>query len=50
MFLHIYYFDIMTLSETWLKNNKHMLEYVQVDGYNSEFINRRGRKSGGVGV
>ena len=50
MFLHIYYFDIMTLSETWLKNNKHMLEYVQVDGYNSEFINRGGRKSGGVGV
>ena len=43
-------FNIMTLSETWLKNNKHMLEYVQIEGYNSEFINREGRRSGGVGV
>ena len=38
----------MTLSETWLKSNKHMLEYVQIESYNSEFINREGRRGGGV--
>ena len=40
----------MTLSECWLKNNKHMLEYVQSDRYNSEFISKEARKDGGVGV
>ena len=40
----------MTLSESWLKNNKHMLDYVQIDGYNSEFISREGRRGRGVGV
>ena len=40
----------MTLSETWLKNNKLMLEYVQIGGYNNEFINREGRRGGGIGV
>ena len=43
-------FDIKTLSETWLKNNKHMLECVQIEGYKSEFINTEGRRGGGVGV
>ena len=50
VFLHTYCFDILALSETWLKNNKHMLEYVQIEGYNSEFINREGRTGGGVGL
>ena len=27
-----------------------MIEYVQIEGYNSEFINREGRRGGGVGV
>ena len=40
----------MTLSKTWLKNNKHMLEYVQIEVYNNEFISREGRRVGGVCV
>ena len=41
-----YKFDIVALSETWLKNNKPHL--VQVDGYKSEFKNKES-KSGGIG-
>ena len=26
-------FDVITLSETWLKNDKHLLEYVRLPGY-----------------
>ena len=36
-----YKFDIVALSETWLKNNKTKLEYVQLDGYKSEFKKKR---------
>ena len=50
VFLRTYCFDIMTLPETWLKNNQQMLEYVQIEGCNSEFINREGRRGGVVGV
>ena len=41
-----YKFDIVALSETWLKNNKTQLEYVQINGYKSELKNRES-KSGG---
>ena len=44
-----YKFDIAVLSETWLKNNKTQLEYVQIDGYKSEFKNRESKYGGGVG-
>ena len=44
-----YEFDIVALSETWLKNNKTQLEYVQIDGYKSEFKNRESKSGGGVG-
>ena len=44
-----YKFDIVALSETWLKNNKTQLEYVQIDGYKSEFKNRESKSGGGVG-
>ena len=44
-----YKFDIVALSETWLKNNKTQLEYVQIDGYKSEFKNRDSKSGGGVG-
>ena len=40
----------MTLSKTWLKNNKHKLEYVQIEVYNNEVIRRECRNGGGVGV
>ena len=45
-----YKVDIVALSETWLKNNKTQLEYVQIDGYKSEFKNRGSKSGGGVGV
>ena len=49
-FMHSYKFDSMTLSETWLKNDKHMIDYVQIEGYNTEFRHRQGRRGGGVGL
>ena len=27
-----------------------MLEYLEIEGYNSEFVSRRGRRGDGVGV
>ena len=42
-------FDIVALSETWLKDNKHQYEYVQIPGYNTVFRNRENKKGGGVG-
>ena len=44
-----YKFDIVALSENWLKNNKTQLEYVQIDGYKSEFKNRESKSGVGVG-
>ena len=44
-----YIFDIVALSETWLKNNKSQLEYVQIGGYTSEFKNRESKSGVGVG-
>ena len=40
----------MTLSKTWLKNNKHMLKFVQIEVYNNKFISREGGRGGGVCV
>ena len=42
-------FHIVALSETWLKDNKHQHEYVQILGYNTVFRNRENKKGGGVG-
>ena len=39
----------MALSDTRLKNKKHMLEYVQIEGYYSKLISRE-RWGGGVAV
>ena len=40
--------DIVTLSETWLKDNPALLEYVSVPGYSADFRNRELIKGGGV--
>ncbi|CAB4040003.1 Hypothetical predicted protein, partial [Paramuricea clavata] len=45
-----YPFDIIAMSETWLKNNPHLLEYVNIPGYSSAFRNRDKIRGGGVGV
>ena len=43
-------FDIMTLSEAWLKDNPHLLDYVKIDGYEVKFRNRDHTRIGGVGL
>ena len=43
-------FDIMTLSETWLKYNPHLLDYVKIDGYEVKFRNKEHTRGGGVGL
>ena len=45
-----YSFDVFTLSETWLKNNPYLLEYVTIPGYSALFRNRDVIMGGGVGV
>ena len=45
-----YRFDVITLSETWLKNNPELLEYVKIPGYQMEYRNRENMKGGGVGM
>ena len=43
-------FDVITLSETWLKNDKHLLEYVRLPGYELAYRNRDEKRGGGVGI
>ena len=43
-------FDILTLSETWLKDNMNLLNYVQIPGYKFSYKNRSERRGGGVGL
>ena len=40
----------MTTSETWLKNDNKMIDYVQIPGYQLEYRNRENRRGGSVGV
>ena len=48
--LNEYQFDIITMSETWLKDNQKLLDYVDIPGYNFEYANRDDKRGGGVGV
>ena len=43
-------FDIITLSETWLKDNAKLLQHVNIQGYQFEFVNRPNKRGGGVGL
>ena len=45
-----YPLDIITLSETWLKDNHLLMEYVSIPGYTTEFRNRESIKGGGCGA
>lgn len=45
-----YGFDMVTLSETWLKDNPELLNHVSIPGYVNEFRNRDKIKGGGVGA
>ena len=42
-------FDIISLSETWLTNNQHQLDYVNIAGYESIFKHGKVKKGGDVG-
>ena len=42
-------FNLVALSETWLKDNEHQYEYVQISGYNTVFRSRESKKGGRVG-
>ena len=45
-----YKFDVTTMSETWLKENHLLLQYVTIPGYSHAFNNRDKKRDGGVGV
>ena len=45
-----YPMDIALLSETWLRNQKELLDYVLIDGYQTEFRNREIARGGKVGA
>ena len=49
LMMNRYQFDIVAVSETWLKDNKTQLEYVQINGYSSVWKNRESKTGGGVG-
>ena len=45
-----YFFDVITMSETWLKENNLLIQYVTIPGYIHAFNNRDKIRGGGVGV
>ena len=45
-----YHFDFICMSETWLKENPHLLAYVSIPGFVSVFRNRDQLRGGGVGI
>ena len=47
--LKSYEFNVISLSETWLTNNQHELDYVNIAGFESIFKHRKHKKGGGVG-
>lgn len=46
--LDMYRFDIVALTETWLKENKALIDYVTIPDYDLHFNNRLNMKGGGV--
>ena len=48
--IRTYCFDIVTLCETWLKDNPQLLNHVFISGYGHEFRNREQIRGGGVGA
>ena len=48
--INVNQFDIVTLSETWLHDNKHLLDYVKIPGYNFVYKDKEQKHGGGVGT
>ena len=42
--LNEYQFDIITISETWLKDNQKLLDYVDIRGYKLKYANRDNKR------
>ena len=49
LMLHNYKFDVVALSETWLKNNPLLIEHVAIENFEIEYNNRDKIRGGGVG-
>ena len=49
LMMNRYQFDIVSVSESWLKDNRTQLEYIQINGYASVWKNRDSKTGGGVG-
>ena len=49
LLLSDYPFNIVTLSETWLKDNDLLLQHVSIPGFTATYRNRQKHKGGGVG-
>ena len=47
--LNSYQFDIIAVTETWLQDTEYQSDYVQVNGYNTVFKNRTGKRGGCAG-
>ena len=47
--LKSYEFDIISLSETWLTNNQHQLDYIKIADYKLISKHRNDKRGGGVG-
>ena len=48
LFCKNYDFDLQCLSETWLRSNKHLLDYVKLSSFDLLYNNRESTKGGGV--
>ena len=50
LLVETYKMDIITLSETWLKDDPNVLQYVTIPGYQFIYKNRDTKRGGGVGL
>jgi len=50
LFVDKYNFDAITLTETWLKDNLYLLDYVKIEGYTMYYHNRDNKRGSGVGI
>ena len=48
--MNTYPIYIVCLRETWLTNNKHLIQYVSIPGFNIEYRNDTNKGGGGVGI
>ena len=46
--LNTHGFDIVSISEMWLKENKDLINYIQIPGYESIYNNKEHSRDGGV--